>query len=96
MMKFSPGLSRVLKLTVSLGLVVLVVWQVGPRAVIPDQMEWRFLLAAVAVFFVSNVLGAYQVTALTEEQRKRRPLRRPCSRPFGGRKKLKLKKGIGP
>lgn len=53
-------LSRTAKLLISLILVAAVVWQVGPEAVIPETVIWRWLAAAVLLFTVSNILGSYQ------------------------------------
>jgi len=56
----SPWVSRVLKLLVSIVLIGGIVWQVGPDAVLPTSFSWWYGIAAVAVFVLSNLLGAYQ------------------------------------
>jgi hypothetical protein len=56
----SPWVSRTLKLFVSVVLIAAVVWQVGFDAITPSVFLWEYFAAGVAVFLVSNFVGAYQ------------------------------------
>lgn len=60
----NPAVSRALKLLVSVVLVAAIVWQVGPDALRPRVFLWWYALAAVAVFLLSNIVGAYQWSLL--------------------------------
>jgi glycosyltransferase 2 family protein len=53
-------LSRPAKLIVSLALVVAVISEVGPRAVIPGKLAWEWLVGAALLFLASNIIGAFQ------------------------------------
>jgi len=55
---------RLAKLVVSLVLVAAVIWKVGPHAVVPAVFRWQWLLVAISVFLVSNLLGAWQWSLL--------------------------------
>jgi glycosyltransferase 2 family protein len=52
--------SRPVKLIVSLALVVAVISEVGPRAVIPGRLAWEWLIGAALLFLASNIIGAFQ------------------------------------
>lgn len=66
--------SRPAKLLISLALVAAVVWQVGPHAVVPETVLWQWIAAAVGVFTVSNLLGAYQWNLLLKSAGLKLPL----------------------
>ena len=53
-------ISRPAKLTLSVALVVAVIWQVGPNAVVPRELHWEWMLAAGLLFLASNVVGSVQ------------------------------------
>ena len=51
---------RIIKLVVSLVLIAIVAASVGPKYLVPEFFDWRYAVAAAFVFFVSNLLGAFQ------------------------------------
>jgi glycosyltransferase 2 family protein len=53
-------LGSLAKIGVSAIMISLVVWQVGPTAVVPEKIRWWYVVYAVILFLLSNVLGSFQ------------------------------------
>ncbi len=60
----SLWIPRLAKIAVSAVLIAAVIWQVGPKAVVPERLRWGYLVIAVGLFLASNLFGAYQWSLL--------------------------------
>jgi uncharacterized membrane protein YbhN (UPF0104 family) len=53
-------MGSIAKIGVSAIMISLVIWQVGPTAVVPETIKWWYVAGAVILFLVSNILGSFQ------------------------------------
>ena len=56
----SPMMNKLIKLVVSFLIIGAVIIGIGPKYLVPQSFDWRYAVAAVLVFLISNVFGAYQ------------------------------------
>lgn len=68
-MSKKKSLLQSLKIAISVGLIVFLIWKISPGRLVPyiKGIDWAYLSASIAVFFLSSFLGAVQWYILLSE-----------------------------